>query len=133
MPKAAKRPGLTQALGLIRHMDAADYKARKDSANAMRRSTLDEILRVVQAQDSALSETVEANLHVIAIETPEKHIGQPDWVQFSLPEELAESVLDCLGSAEAGAVGLDGETTWEASRVADLVDVWQRWCQRDET
>ena len=114
-------------------MDAADYKAKKDSAHAMRRSTLDEILRVVTAQDLALSETVKANLRVIAIERPEKHVGTPDWVQFSLPEELAESVLDRLGSAEAGAVGLDGETTWEASRVADLVDAWQCWCQRDET
>ena len=114
-------------------MDAADYKAKKDAAHAVRRGTLDEILRVVQARDSALSATVESNLRVIAIETPEKHVGEPEWVQISLPDELAESVLDCLGSAEAGAVGLDGETNWEASRMADLVDIWQSWCQRAET
>ena len=130
---AAALPGLTQALGLIRHVDAADYKAKTNSASAMRRSTLHEILRVVQAQDSALSERVEANLHFVVLKTPEKHVGEPEWLQLTLPEGLAESVLDCLGSAEASAVGLDGETTWQASRVADLVDAWQRWCQRDET
>ena len=114
-------------------MDASEYKAKKKAANAMRRSTLGDILRIVQAQDHALAALLRANLHASAVEIPEEHVGEPEWVELSLPEHLAESVLDCLGFAEAGAVGLDGETNQEASRVAALVDAWQRWWDHAET
>ena len=114
-------------------MDASEYKARTNSPEAMRVGTLEDILRIVQAQDSGLATQVTANLHFVTIETPEQHVGQPDWVQLALPEQLAESVLDCLSFAEAGAVGRDGETTQEASRIAGLVDALLRWRGQDET
>lgn len=114
-------------------MDASEYRARTNSPDAMRVGTLEDILRIVQAQDSGLAAQVTANLHVVTIETPEQHDGEPGWVQLALPEQLAESVLDCLSFAEAGAVGPDGETTQEASCIAGLVDAWLRWRDRDET
>ena len=113
-------------------MDATEYKTSIAAPEAMRRETLDASLQVLRAMDPAVSQRVEAALQVQTIPRPSKHAGGAEWVTVSLPVDLAESVVDCLGSAEAEAVGLDGNTTPEASRVAGLLDTWSRWLQARE-
>ena len=115
-------------------MDAIEYKNAKVAANALRRDTFDTILRTIGDQDPDLASRISSEATVSELAVPPNHAGAPHsrWITVSMPELLADEILDILMIAEAGAVGPDGSGTPAASAMADLVDAWQHWFEHHE-
>ena len=115
-------------------MDAIEYKNAKIESNALRRDTFETILRTVANQDPGLASRITSEATIAQLKAPPRHAGAPHsrWITVSMPELLADDILDILMIAEAGAVGTDGSSTAAASAMADLVNAWQHWLEHHE-
>jgi hypothetical protein len=115
-------------------MDAAEYRAAKAAANALRRDTFDAIVRAVGHQDPVLARRIESEARVAELAIPPQHVGEQHarWVVLAMPQLLSGEILDSLMLAEAGAVGPEGNGTAAASSTAGLVDAWRHWIEQDE-
>ena len=109
-------------------MDAAAYKWETGRPDAFGREAVAETALAIAGDDPALAERVRALLNAAPIAKPANHAGGPgtDVIRVDLPVGAVEAIVNALGIAEAGAVGDDGATTREASRLATLVDRWSR-------
>ncbi len=115
-------------------MDAIQYKKTKVAANALRRDTFNTILRSVTNRDPGLASRISSEATVAELAVPAEHAGAPNsrWITLSMPEALADEIMDSLMIAEAGAVGPDGSSTPAASAMADVVIAWQHWVEHHE-
>ena len=107
-------------------MTTEEYKIICSKPNAIGRDTIYETLRAIQGEDASLIAELEGILEKPPIEKPSKHEGGPntDFFLIDLKQETLEKIVETLFDREAGAVGIDGETTPAASRFAMLVDTW---------
>lgn len=106
-------------------MNAAEYKGIKDSPDVFSEAELEATVRRLQ-QTVAARKTIIGAMRT-PLPKPPLHQRAPcsDYFRLSLSAESVNEIVDALGIAEVSAVSPEGETTPEASYLADLVD---RWC-----
>jgi hypothetical protein len=108
-------------------MDAAEYKLTTSSPDVFTRGDLTLTLTSLEAEE--LRTPVREALLGTPVPKPPLHAGSAssDYFRLALPVDTVDTILDQLLLLEAGAVSSDGETTPEASRLADLVNRWGRY------
>lgn len=107
-------------------MNNAAYKIITNDPCAFRKAFLKETLIVLKDNNAQESSVIELAFENGGITKPTFH-NKPDdydfyWVKCTAEE--AENIAGYLFDEEAAAVSNSGETTPEASRYAELVDIW---------
>lgn len=110
-------------------MDSPSYKFKTNDPCAFRKADLEKSLIVLKANKAKEASLIELAFHHGPIQKPKKHTHPNDfdfyWVNCSA--EAANNIASYLFDAEAAAIPDSGETTPEASRYADLVDIWSNF------
>ncbi len=111
-------------------MDPAEYKSICARADVIRRSDLGDTAEALRRVRSPDADLVEEMLEQPPVEKPALHAVGPeaDFFYVTLDLDAIDSIVEQLRDAQAAAIGPRGEMTSEASRLADLTDIWTR-CQ----
>jgi hypothetical protein len=110
-------------------MKPTEYKAICEQPDVLSRSILQTVLELERAQRHTLTRQLRAMLAAEPITKPDPHLGAAESDYFKvagLSRQDVGELTTVLGCAEAEAVGFDGRSTLEASRLGDLVDAWNR-------
>ena len=107
-------------------MDTPSYKVKTSDPCAFRKVVLKETLIVLRENRAKEVSIIESAFKHGGIKKPKIH-NHPNgfdfyWVKCSAEE--ADTITSYLFDAEAAAVPDSGETTPEARRYAELVDIW---------
>ena len=107
-------------------MDQNEYKIKINDPCAFRKNVLEDTLIILKVHSAPETLIVENTIKSAGIEKPSTH-QHPEgydyyWVKCTAEE--ADAIASYLFEAEYTAVPDSGETTPEASRYAQLVDVW---------
>lgn len=110
-------------------MDAIEYKGVCSRPDAFNRGQLEETERILSSMHSPSAQLAGKILRSAPIAKPELHTGdaRADCFLVDLDVSEAEQIMEYLIDAEAGAIGLEGQTTQETSEIANLVDAWVRY------
>jgi hypothetical protein len=110
-------------------MNANEYKTKCQQPHVLRRPTLEATARIVAQANTDLAVRLHGIVAGQPIPKPASHTGnaETDFFEVDLSREEAHAVLSILLSAEADAVSPHGETTPQASSLADIVDLWGRY------
>jgi len=103
-------------------MDSRQYGRICVQPNALARPIIEASLQIIEGADPGLEESIREILHGKPVQKPPEHQGGPETDIFLVTLERGdiEKALDILFDMEGSAVGL------EASRIAKLVDSWNR-------
>lgn len=109
-------------------MNAKEYQSICKRPDAFQRGIIDATDRALKEKPHLALKLREV-LNGTIVPKPDLHDGskESDYFLIRLNLDEAEQIQDYLFEAEAGAVGLNGETTPTASHFASLVDTWQRY------
>lgn len=94
---------------------------------------------VILTRDRDLAARLRKILDAPPVSKPSLHTGgtHNDHFHIKIDLDAAKKIVEHLIDAEAGAVGNNGETTPEASRISALVNVWTEYIEyrrgRDES
>ncbi len=107
-------------------MDAKEYKELCARPDVLRRSALKDTVRALRKARSPDARAVEEIVQQEPIEKPAIHVAgsEADFFFVTLEAGLVEAIVEQLAEAETAAVSPGDETTAEASRLAELVDLW---------
>ncbi len=107
-------------------MDLNEYRDLCARPDVIRRGELEETVRALRRLRSPDVRLVEEILEQPPIEKPVVHAAGSEADSFfvTLDADVVESIVEQLTDAEAAAVSPAGETTPEAGRLAELVDLW---------
>ncbi len=107
-------------------MDVNKYRELCARPDVLRRGELEETVSTLRRLRSPDVRLVEEILEQPPIEKPVIHAAgsEADFFFVTLDTDVVESIVDQLLEAEAAAVPNGGETTPEATRFAELVDLW---------
>lgn len=113
----------------LRTMNAEEYKTICSRPDAFQRSVLEATEHALSLRHPPSALRVREVLTVTPILKPKLHEGgeHTDCFLITLNAVEAEQIVEYLVDAEADAVGLEGETTSEASRFAGLVNAWVQY------
>lgn len=109
-------------------MNADEYKFLTARPDVFSRGELAETLGVVAG---ALADEVRPFLEGTPVEKPPLHKGgaESDYFAVRLDSDVVDEIVNELLGAESAAVSPEGFTTREASRLASLVDRWNRYLE----
>ncbi len=107
-------------------MDVNEYRDLCARPDVLRRGELEETVSALRRLRSPDVRLLEEILEQPPIEKPVIHAAgsEADFFFVTLDADVVESIVDQLFEAEATAVPSGGETTPEATRLAELVDLW---------
>lgn len=94
---------------------------------------------VILTRDRDLAARLTKILDAPPVSKPSLHTGgaHNDYFHIKIDLDVAKKIVELLIDAEADAVGNNGETTPEASRISALVNVWTEYIEyrrgRDES
>jgi hypothetical protein len=110
-------------------MNANDYKQICSRPDVLQRAVLEQTARVIQIDLPAHAEHIESILGESPVSKPAQHNGgnETDYFYIDLSDEEAGEIIEYLLEKEAGAIGVDGNTTAEASSLGRLVDLWTQY------
>ena len=110
-------------------MDAIEYKGIHSRPDAFQRSQLEATERILSSIHPPSAHLAAKLLESAPIAKPELHTGDAgtDWFLVDVDVSGAEQIMEYLIDAEAGAIGVEGQTTQETSEIANLVDAWVRY------
>jgi hypothetical protein len=110
-------------------LNSHDYRRLVTVPNSFHRGVLEQTEKLLRPTHPDLAEVVQAALSSPPVPKPSQHAGGPetDHLLVQVPEDRASAIVDALLLLEAAAVSVDGETTFEASASASLVDQWGRY------
>jgi hypothetical protein len=109
-------------------MDAENYKSICSRPDVFQRAVIESTARAIKEHEHLSLKLLEI-INGAAINKPDLHTGSndSDFFRIKIDAEEAEQIEDYLLSAEAHAVGENGETTSAASHFASLADAWRRY------
>ena len=112
-------------------MENLEYRTILNRRNVFRRKELEEIAQFISESIPEDAQAIRAILSASALPKPERHLGtsETDWFEVNMTKEITGRIQQELIVAEAAAVGFDGKTTRDASRIGTLVDRWGRQLQ----
>ena len=110
-------------------MDANEYKVLCSRPDAFQRGVLEATAQMLSSLHPPSASLLREMLKGTPISKPALHAGAEaaDYFIVKLNVAEAEQLVEYLLDAEASAVGLNGETTPEASRTAGLIGAWVRY------
>ena len=110
-------------------MDANEYKVICSRPDAFHRGVLEATRQMLSPLHPPSASRLREVLDGTPISKPALHAGGEDTEYFIVKLDVAEAeqIIEYLLDAEAGAVGLNGETTPGASHASGLVDAWVRY------
>lgn len=110
-------------------MHKNEYKIKISEPCAFRKKVLDETLVVLKRNGASEVSVIESAFRIGGIEKPNQH-NSPEGYNFywvKCTDQEADAIVAHLFDEEASSVSASGETTPEASRYADLVDIWSQF------
>lgn len=112
-------------------VDTDRYHNLCNAPDSFSRSELEKTLLALENGGSTKAKLVYEALQSKPIEKPKLHKGGPetDYIKVNIGVEDAEKIIEELGTLEAGAVSLEGNTTPLASHYASLLDRWFNYVQ----
>jgi len=110
-------------------VDVEEYKSICDRPDAFERGVLEASERELLSRHLPSALRLQEILSGAPVLKPLLHNGgkHTDYFLVTLDIAEAEQIVEYLVDAEAEAVGLDGETTPQASHFGSLVDLWTRY------
>ena len=109
-------------------MEAEEYKSICAQPDVFQRTVIESTARALKEHHQLAQQLLEI-VNGTPVAKPGLHDKNNDFDFFRIKLDVgqAEQIEDYLLSAEADAVGEDGETTSAASHFASLADRWRRY------